>query len=117
MCEAATHLVGEHDFTSFRAAGCAAKTAVRRIESVEVTRAPDDLLVVDVRGNAFLRNMVRILVGTLVEVGEGERLASQVPEILASRDRTRAGITAPARGLELVSVHYDGSRPARAPRA
>jgi tRNA pseudouridine38-40 synthase len=65
---------------------------------------------VDVRGNAFLRNMVRIVVGTLVEVGRGRRPASQVAEILASKDRTRAGITAPPQGLELVSVRYDGRK-------
>ncbi|HWO22101.1 MAG TPA: tRNA pseudouridine(38-40) synthase TruA [Kofleriaceae bacterium] len=69
-----------------------------------------ELLVIDVRGNAFLRNMVRILVGTLAEVGAGRRPPAQVAEILASRDRTRAGITAPAHGLELMEVRYDGSR-------
>jgi len=67
-------------------------------------------LSIDVRGNAFLRNMVRIVVGTLVEVGQGRRPAGQVAEILASRDRTRAGITAPAHGLELVSVGYGGRK-------
>ena len=69
-----------------------------------------DLVVVDVRGNAFLRNMVRIIVGTLVEVGTGRFTPAQVPEILESRDRTRAGITAPAQGLELVEVRYDSAR-------
>jgi tRNA pseudouridine38-40 synthase len=68
------------------------------------------LVVVDIRGNAFLRQMVRIIVGTLSEVGAGTRPAAQVAEILASQDRTRAGITAPACGLELVAVRYDGVR-------
>jgi tRNA pseudouridine38-40 synthase len=95
---------------AFRAAGCSARTTRRRID--QVTVAPSqDLLVVDVCGNAFLRNMVRILVGTLTEVGTGRRSASQVSEIIASKDRTKAGITAPACGLELVEVRYDGTRP------
>ena len=117
MCAAAAPLLGEHDFAAFRAAGCTAKTTIRRIDRIEVTEPPAEfpgdppaLLAIDVRGNAFLRNMVRILVGTLVEVGEGRRAASQVAEILTSKDRTRAGITAPAHGLELVSVRYDGRK-------
>jgi tRNA pseudouridine38-40 synthase len=113
MREAATALVGRHDFAAFRAAGCSAKTTVRHLESIEVTRDPDGLVIVDVRGNAFLRNMVRILVGTLAEVGTGDRPVAQVAEILAAGDRTRAGITAPARGLELIEVRYDGTRPPR----
>ncbi len=110
MREAVTHLVGEHDFAAFRAAGCSAKTTVRRVESIDVDRV-GDLLTLDVRGNAFLRNMVRILAGTLAEVGAGKRTPAQVAEILASKDRTKAGYTAPPQGLELVSVHYDGARP------
>jgi tRNA pseudouridine38-40 synthase len=118
MREAAAALIGEHDFAAFRAAGCTAKHTVRRIDQVEVSELPDELpgegqapvIAIDVRGNAFLRNMVRIVVGTLVEVGRGRRSPGQVAEILASRDRTRAGITAPARGLELVSVRYDGRK-------
>ena len=113
---AAESLIGEHDFAAFRAAGCTAKRTVRRIDRIDVLDLPGDLpgsssvLAVDVRGNAFLRNMVRILVGTLVEVGRGRRPAAQVAEILASKDRTRAGITAPAHGLELVEVRYDGRK-------
>lgn len=121
MRDAAGALVGEHDFAAFRAAGCTAKTTIRRIDQIELTALPAEfpsefsqdppaVVAVDVRGNAFLRNMVRILVGTLVEVGEGRRSAGQVAEILASKDRTRAGITAPAHGLELVSVRYDGRK-------
>jgi tRNA pseudouridine38-40 synthase len=110
MRDAALPLLGEHDFAAFRAAGCTAQTTIRMIEAIDLTPAEDDLLYVDVRGNAFLRNMVRILVGTLTEVGRGHRESSQVAEILASKDRTRAGITAPAHGLELVEVRYDGRR-------
>jgi tRNA pseudouridine38-40 synthase len=112
MREAATCLIGEHDFSAFRAAGCTAKSTIRRIDDIAVTPLAEEpaALAVDVRGNAFLRNMVRILVGTLVEVGERRRLAGQLAEILAGKDRTRAGITAPAHGLELVAVRYDGVR-------
>lgn len=105
MRAAATVLVGEHDFAAFRAAGCSAKTTVRRIDSIELVDK-GELLHVDVRGNAFLRNMVRILVGTLAEAGTGHRSIAQVGEILEGRDRTKAGITAPPQGLELVSVRY-----------
>jgi tRNA pseudouridine38-40 synthase len=108
--EAAAHMIGEHDFAAFRAAGCAAKTTVRRIDSIEVTEAPEQTLIIDVRGNAFLRNMVRIVVGTAVEVGEARWPPAQVVEIIASKDRTLAGETAPAHGLELVEVFYGGRR-------
>jgi tRNA pseudouridine38-40 synthase len=111
MHDAARALLGEHDFSAFRAAGCTAKTTLRRVDSIALTRLHPHLLEVDIRGNAFLRQMVRIIVGTLTEVGSGRRPVSQVAEILASRDRTRAGITAPAHGLELVEVRYDGRRP------
>ncbi len=110
MRTAAVALVGEHDFAAFRAIGCAAKTTVRTIHGIEVTEAPDDVLIIDVRGTAFLRNMVRIVVGTLAEVGRGYRPASQVAEIVAAKDRALAGMTAPAHGLELVEISYDGSR-------
>ena len=108
MVEAARALQGEHDFSAFRAAGCSAKTPTRRIDSIAVTRPEPDLLEIDIRGNAFLRNMVRIIVGTLAEVGTGKRPPAQVAEIVASKDRSRAGITAPPQGLELVEVTYDG---------
>jgi tRNA pseudouridine38-40 synthase len=106
MAEAAALLVGEHDFSAFRAAGCSAKSPVRRIDSIAVTRPEPERIEVDVHGNAFLRNMVRIVVGTLCEVGTGVRPPGQVAEILALRDRTRGGITAPPQGLELVEVRY-----------
>ena len=105
MRAAAAVLVGEHDFAAFRAAGCSAKTTIRRIDAIELVEE-GELIHVDVRGNAFLRNMVRILVGTLVEAGTGYRTPAQVAEILAGLDRTKAGITAPPQGLELVSVRY-----------
>jgi tRNA pseudouridine38-40 synthase len=113
MQAAAASLIGEHDFAAFRAAGCTAATTMRRVDSIAITRSEPELVDVDVRGNAFLRQMVRIIVGTLVEVGAGRRPAAQVAEILDSKDRNKAGITAPAHGLELIEVLYDGSRPSR----
>ena len=110
MHDAARALIGDHDFAAFRASGCAAKTTTRRVESITFTRLHPYLLEVDIRGNAFLRQMIRIIVGTLTEVGTGDRPGSQIPEIIASRDRTQAGITAPAQGLELLEVRYDGTR-------
>ena len=111
MRQAAAALVGEHDFAAFRGAGCTARTTLRRIDEIAIDAGGEPWFVAfDVRGNAFLRHMVRILVGTLVEVGRGSRPAEQVAEILAAKDRTQAGITAPAHGLELVSVRYDGRR-------
>ncbi|RMH38823.1 MAG: tRNA pseudouridine(38-40) synthase TruA [Deltaproteobacteria bacterium] len=110
MRAAAAHLVGEHDFSAFRAAGCTARTATRRVTAIDIDRT-GDLVDIHVRGDAFLRNMVRIIAGTLVEVGEGRRAPEAVADALGSRDRTRAGQTAPARGLTLVSVAYGDGRP------
>lgn len=119
MRAAGLALCGEHDFQAFRSSDCTAATAVRRLDAVTITPTEDEsgLWFVDVRGNAFLRNMVRIIAGTLVAVGRGTIAAADLPEIIASKDRARAGQTAPPHGLELMSVSYDGSRPARAPRA
>jgi tRNA pseudouridine38-40 synthase len=106
MRDAARHLVGERDFSAMRAAGCTARTATRRVDQIAIGEPSPGRLELDVRGNAFLRNMVRIMVGTLVDVGEGRFTPAQVGEIMASRDRTRAGQTAPAHGLCLVEVMY-----------
>ena len=110
MRSAAQALVGEHDFSAFRAAGCNAKTTTRRITAVEVRSDAAHEITIDLRGNAFLRNMVRIIAGTLVEIGAGRRDAGSIPELLAGRDRTRAGRTAPAAGLTLVRVFYPPER-------
>ena len=103
--EAARPLLGEHDFSSFRAAGCGAHTPNRRIDRIEVGR-DGDLVHIDVWGNAFLRNMVRIVAGTLVEAGRGKRDAQSISEVLQARDRRLAGQTAPPQGLFLVEVLY-----------
>lgn len=111
MADGARHLVGRHDFSSFRSAGCAATHPVRTIEAIEVG-VEGDLIVMDVRGQGFLRHMVRIIAGTLADVGRGRRPPAQIAEVLAARDRLAAGKTAPPQGLTLVEVRYgDGPPP------
>ena len=115
MNEAAQLLVGEHDFTSFckvssaRMLQEAGRSLSRNLLSVCVSdtyEVGEPVVVIDVEGNAFLHNMVRIMTGTLVEVGRGFHDASWVGEVLASRDRTAAGMTAPPEGLTFVGVDY-----------
>ena len=136
MKEAAAHFVGEHDFAGFRAAACQAATTRRNVRNVELTFGPaalgpmsdagrldpavragerepgpasswgPDWVEVHVWGEAFLMNMVRIMVGTLVDVGLGRRPPVQVKALLARPDRQKAGMTAPARGLTLVEVSW-----------
>lgn len=105
MHQAAQSLLGERDFSSFRAAGCQAEHARRNVQSVSVKRQGDFVLV-DIQANAFLHHMVRNIVGTLMEVGRGERPIEWVAELLDKRDRTQAGMTAPAGGLYFVNALY-----------
>ncbi len=106
MQEAIRHLEGQHDFASFQAAGCDAPHAVRTIYRNTLTRQ-GELVLYDVEANAFLRHMVRNIVGTLVEVGRRERAPASFAELLEARDRTLAGPTAPPQGLFLVEVRYE----------
>jgi tRNA pseudouridine38-40 synthase len=106
--EVARPLVGEHDFSAFRASGCSAKHAVRAITGISARAEGDHLVHIEIRGNAFLRNMVRIIAGTIVDRLEG-RIGSNLLEILESCQRDRAGQTAPAQGLTLVEVLYPPS--------
>lgn len=116
MRDAAARLVGRHDFSAFRAADCQAKHAVREITRMDLEGASGGSLTVTVEGTAFLKHMVRNVVGTLVEVGRGARTAEWVGAVLASQDRRQAGKTAPAHGLCLVEVFYgDGPRPGQDP--
>lgn len=109
MREGAPHLVGRHDFSAFRASDCAAKHPVREVRKLELEERPDRELVITVEGTAFLKHMVRNIVGTLVEVGRGKQPPSWVGEVLRARDRTRAGVTAPAQGLTLMQVFYEAA--------
>ena len=105
MQEAARHLVGIHDFSAFRAVGCTAASTLRHMREIAIEPCESGV-VLRVEGNAFLLNMVRIMAGTLVAVGQGRLRAADVPDILASGDRRRAGQTAPAHGLMLDDVFY-----------
>lgn len=107
MRVAGEHLVGEHDFRSFRGQRCSAKTTVRKIRRIEIKRERGNLITIEVEATAFLRQMVRAIVGTLVEVGRGRWEPERVAKALMARDRRLAGPTAPPHGLYLVKVLYD----------
>jgi tRNA pseudouridine38-40 synthase len=106
MHAAAQVLVGEHDFSSFRAAGCEASSLVKQIRSMQVQRVGRHSIQVDVRGSSFLKYMVRNMVGSLIDVGRGRRDAVWLSDVLEARDRTKAGATAPPEGLTLEWVDY-----------
>ena len=107
MRTAAAYVLGEHDFKSFCGNKKMKKPTVRRIDRIEVEEIPErQEAVLRFTGNGFLQNMVRILTGTLVECGQGKREPEQMREILEAKDRSAAGMTAPAKGLSLVRVDY-----------
>jgi tRNA pseudouridine38-40 synthase len=105
MQAGAANFVGRHDFAAFRASNCAAKTTIRRVDSVEITRE-GDVILIDVVGGGFLKNMVRVMVGTLVEIGRRRFTPDHITCLLLDGDRKKAGVTAPACGLCLVKVYY-----------
>ena len=105
MAGAAECLLGKHDFSSFRAAGCQAHTAVRTLRRMDITRS-GDRIVVECEADAFLHHMVRNLMGSLVRIGRGEADVNWLAQLLGKRDRRLAGITAPASGLTLTRVDY-----------
>jgi tRNA pseudouridine38-40 synthase len=106
MREAASHLIGTHDFTSFCTVHSDAPHRVRTVREIEVSRSERGFVDLTLEADGFLRYMVRIVAGTLVEVGRGRRPPGDIPAVLAARDRGMAGITAPARGLFLKEVRY-----------
>ena len=105
MSEAAGCLIGVHDFSSFACSGSETRTSVRNLMKIDIRRL-GERVVIELRANAYLRSMVRVIVGTLVEVGLGERSGSEIAGILAAGDRRLAGKTAPPQGLCLVEVEY-----------
>ncbi|HIA72468.1 MAG TPA: tRNA pseudouridine(38-40) synthase TruA [Phycisphaerales bacterium] len=111
MQEAAEHFLGEHDFAGFTKLNHGRKTTVRRIDQCEVYATDDWRISIDVAGAGFLWNMVRIIAGTLLEVGRGYTNPESVPEIIASCDRRRAGKTMAAQGLSLEWVAFDDQLP------
>jgi tRNA pseudouridine38-40 synthase len=105
MHAAAQALVGEHDFSAFRASECQSRVPIRRLERIDVRRE-GERVTVEVTANAFLHHMVRNIVGTLAEVGDGSRPVEWVAEALATRDRRLSGPTAPPDGLYFAAVEY-----------
>lgn len=106
MCKAAAYLIGTHDFVSFCSTRTGVEDTVRTIYSLEIIEEKEHKIVIRIKGNGFLYNMVRIIVGTLVSVGRGFYKPEQVKEMLEAKCRTEAGVTAPPQGLHLVEIKY-----------
>ena len=107
MKEAIKYFEGEHDFKAFKASGTSSKNSVRTIYSAEVIEKENDRIWIELTGNGFLYNMVRIISGTLVDVGLGNIEPDEIPNIINSKKRENAGKTLPPQGLYLVKVEYD----------
>ena len=105
MKKAAEYIVGEHDFASFCNVRADVESTVRTIESVEIKREEEEI-VIRIAGNGFLYHMVRIIAGTLIRVGRGFYAPERVKEILDAKERTQAGVTAPPQGLVLAEIRY-----------
>ena len=105
MRTAAAHLLGEHDFSSFRAAECQARTPMRNVHEIGVERS-GPFVVLTVCANAFLHHMVRNIAGVLIAIGSGEQPTGWAAQVLAARDRTQGGVTAPPGGLYLAGIRY-----------
>lgn len=108
MHDAAQVLVGQHDFSSFRAAECQARSPVKTLDSLSVQRVGEEVII-EVKARSFLHHQVRNIVGTLKTVGLGKWTVSDVKRVLAARDRRAGGMTAPAAGLYFVQTRYDGA--------
>ena len=105
MKKAIKHFEGEHDFKAFKSSGTSSKSSVRTIYKVEI-KQENDKIIIELTGNGFLYNMVRIISGTLVEVGLGKIKPEEIPDIINKKDRNLAGKTLPPQGLYLVNVKY-----------
>ena len=108
MNEAAQGLVGRHDFTTFRDAGCQASSPVKTLDELSVS-GPEDAIVISARARSFLHRQVRSMVGSLVHVGEGRWTPGDLRRALEQRDRQACGMIAPAHGLYLAAVRYPGT--------
>jgi tRNA pseudouridine38-40 synthase len=105
MQQAAGCLLGEHDFTSYRAVECQSESPIRNVRSLEIRRR-DNFIIVEIEANAFLHHMVRNITGVLMSIGMGDAPPAWSQQVLEARDRTQGGVTAPADGLYLVNVSY-----------
>ncbi|HIV34229.1 MAG TPA: tRNA pseudouridine(38-40) synthase TruA [Candidatus Blautia intestinigallinarum] len=106
MRAATSYLIGRHDFASFCGSGAQVKSTVRTIRSIEIERY-EDMITIRISGEGFLYNMVRIIAGTLIEIGNGQYPPERMKKILDARDREYAGPTAPARGLTLLGIQFE----------
>ena len=106
MKKAIKYFEGEHDFKGFKASGTSSKSSVRKIYKAEI-KEDEQRIIIELTGNGFLYNMVGIIAGTIVDVGLGKIKPDEIPEIIKSKDRTRAGKTLPPYGLYLVKVNYN----------
>lgn len=104
--EALPYFIGTHDFSSFQAAKSTVKTTVRTVTKFTMEHLGDDLVRFEVEGHGFLKQMIRTMIGTVLEVGEGKRQPSDIPKIISQRNRRAAGRTVPANGLCLVKIYY-----------
>ena len=107
MKEAAKYFEGEHDFKAFKASGTSSKSSVRTIYKAKVTEMPNNRIYIELTGNGFLYNMVRIIAGTLVDIGLEKIEPEDIKKIIESKDRKLAGKTLPPQGLYLLNVEYD----------
>lgn len=107
MKQAIRYFEGEHDFKAFKASGTSSKSSVRTIYKAEIIEQENQKIWIELTGNGFLYNMVRIIAGTLVEVGLGNMKPEEIPAIIKGKDRTKAGKTLPPQGLYLVKVEYN----------
>lgn len=111
MRKAAAEIVGTHDFACFQAAGGTPReTTVRTVFGLHIIEVSENELHIEITGDGFLYNMVRIIAGTLCEVGQGKRKPDEITQIIKSKDRRKAGHTAPPQGLYLVEIYYDSAR-------
>lgn len=108
MQRAANALLGTHDFASFQSSGAPRRSTIRTVSKLSVNRVAADIVHIEIEADGFLYNMVRAIVGSLVEIGRGAESENWLAEVLRAADRSAAGPTAPAHGLFLVSVDYDG---------
>lgn len=104
--KAVKYFEGEHDFKAFKASGTSSKSSVRKIYLAEVIQGPENRIYIELTGNGFLYNMVRIIAGTLVDVGLGKIKPEKIPEIIKDGDRKKSGKTLPPSGLFLMKVMY-----------
>ncbi|MEW6615516.1 MAG: tRNA pseudouridine(38-40) synthase TruA [Thermodesulfobacteriota bacterium] len=106
MKKAVKCLIGKHDFSSFKASGCNSHNPIREVYAISLDKSPKGFIIFEIEANAFLKQMVRNIVGTMVDVGNGKIGGSEFEEILRAKDRKKAGIMAPPQGLFLLKVNY-----------